>query len=498
MTRKHATRLTSSSSCIVMTILLYSVASAVEPQDLYKNSLPSIATLHVVNADNTLTLGSAFIVRDNGIAVTAFHVVRHAVSVVAKFNTGEEFEVAGFVDKDDVRDVALIKIKAFGIEPLPLKSGDPAIGSHIYVIGSPRGLDFTVSDGILSQIHIESGIKYLQFTCPISAGSSGSPLIDSQGDVVGVVTGQIKEGQNLNFAIPSQYVLGLDSTLPTSPWTNIAGENTEYAEVRHTTLSPIQLSNAEFDRLLLNGAVVEHDVYVAVASVEQRIAERKNGYRDGVPPDVYSLHRVYPEITGKLQAARTEDRIRDRFRVRLLDSLASCGEALEFLINSIKTAQKENGWGPEAVDLFSQAEAAAHNTYSADYDTVSCETYRVLTKEIELLPDFPKGWRWKYSGEDDSREREYGILSYARDQLWVAYVTPAKRADGLGLKACDRIVSVEGTPVNTLAEFYDLVRNGEVQRIEIEVIREGKMTTAKRSRASVSGGENTSGADRPR
>ena len=91
------------------------------------------------------------------------------------------------------------------------------MGSRVYVIGAPRGLDFTISDGLLSQVREIEGLKQYQFSCPASPGNSGGPLLNSAGEVLGVVTWQVREGQNLSFAVPSNYVLGLDASLPTSP-----------------------------------------------------------------------------------------------------------------------------------------------------------------------------------------------------------------------------------------------------------------------------------------
>jgi S1-C subfamily serine protease len=157
----------------------------------------------------------------DGLAITAWHLVKDAKRVIAKFSSGEEFEVSGLVDKDEKRDVAIVKIKVFGRPCLDMNPMDSPIGSKSYVIGSPKGLEFAITEGLVSQIQTIDGIKYYQFSCPASPGNSGGPLVNGKGEVIGVVSWQLRDGQNLNFAIPVSYVLGLDSTLPTQPWSSV-------------------------------------------------------------------------------------------------------------------------------------------------------------------------------------------------------------------------------------------------------------------------------------
>lgn len=204
-------------------ILLISPVLAQEkrPEEIYKNLLPSIVTLTVEKKDGSGVTGTAFLAIKDGIAVTALHVVRNAKRVTANFSNGDEYEVTGLIDKDEKRDLALIRIKTFGKPLLRFVTAEPAIGSKVYVIGAPKGLEFSISDGLLSQIQNIDRVNNYQFSCPASPGNSGGPLVNASGEVLGVVSWQLREGQNLNFAIPSTYVLGLDSTLSTQAWETI-------------------------------------------------------------------------------------------------------------------------------------------------------------------------------------------------------------------------------------------------------------------------------------
>ncbi|MEN8264054.1 MAG: trypsin-like peptidase domain-containing protein [Nitrospirota bacterium] len=100
----------------------------------------------------------------------------------------------------------LVILKAKGENLRIVKLGDiekEIVGEKIYVISSPKGLENTISDGLLSEIRrIKDKRKILQITAPISSGSSGSPIFNGKGEVIGVATFLIKEAQNLNFALP--------------------------------------------------------------------------------------------------------------------------------------------------------------------------------------------------------------------------------------------------------------------------------------------------------
>ena len=175
--------------------------------------------------------GTAFLIDKAGIAATAWHVVDHATAVTAKFSDGQEFDASGVIDKDEKRDVALIRVKVAGRPVLDVATAEPPVGAKAYVIGSPEGLDFSITEGLVSQIRDIDQRKVIQFSCPASPGNSGGPLVDQDGKVLGVVSFQLVEGQNLNFAVPGVILAGLDNTLPTSPWGSVKSSSSSSAKV---------------------------------------------------------------------------------------------------------------------------------------------------------------------------------------------------------------------------------------------------------------------------
>src|SRR4029453_8748793 len=116
-------------------------------------------------------------------------------------------------------DIAVLKIDAPAtyIRPLPLDKTSPQEGESVVVIGNPLGLEGSVTNGIVSAVRdIPTFGRIIQITAPISSGSSGSPVVNMQGQVIGIATLQITGGQSVNFAIPSERISQLQATTPMS------------------------------------------------------------------------------------------------------------------------------------------------------------------------------------------------------------------------------------------------------------------------------------------
>jgi hypothetical protein len=155
--------------------------------------------------------GSGVVLTEGGLIATNAHVISGATAGRVRLETGEEFEIAGVLDFDPRLDIAIISIPGFGLPEALLGNSDSvAVGQRLLAIGAPLGLEWTVTDGILSAIRIEDGAKRLQISVPVSPGSSGGPVIAEDGRVIGLVVSGISGGraQNLNFAVPINTIRG--------------------------------------------------------------------------------------------------------------------------------------------------------------------------------------------------------------------------------------------------------------------------------------------------
>src|SRR5882724_6078646 len=194
-------------------LFLASPAFAQTAKIVAARSFPSIVLLLMEDSKGQpYSLGSGFFVQGNFIATNA-HVIKGATRGTAKLiGRPEKGEILGVVAADPLRDLALLQVKGITAPALPIgESGKVSIGEELYAVGNPHGLEGTVSQGIVSGIRKISETEILQITAPISPGSSGGPVLDQQGKVIGVAVATFKGGQNLNFAIPSAYLAALIS-----------------------------------------------------------------------------------------------------------------------------------------------------------------------------------------------------------------------------------------------------------------------------------------------
>jgi S1-C subfamily serine protease len=189
-------------------------SSAAIPVKGLRKDIPAIskaangAIVSIVMSDKDhkpLAQGSGFVVSQDGIIVTNYHVIAQGTSAVIKLPDGAFYAVDGVLASDKARDIAVIKAHGQNFRTLTLGNSDRVqVGEEVVAIGNPLSLESTVSNGIVSGIRAveEDGSNYLQITAPISPGSSGGPLFNMAGEVVGITTMYLKGGENLNFAVP--------------------------------------------------------------------------------------------------------------------------------------------------------------------------------------------------------------------------------------------------------------------------------------------------------
>jgi len=210
--------------------MLWAAPGVAQEQNL-KKDIPSIArealkSVVIVETKDglgkPLLQGSGFIVSSDGKVVTNYHVIQGATSGEIRFADGASYSVEGLVACNPERDLAVLKIKTTSNEFRFLSLGDSdrvEVGEQVVAVGSPLGLEATVSPGFISGVREVNGLKLLQTTAPISPGNSGGALINLAGEVVGVPTLSLAKvqhsatlSQNLNFAMPSNYVRELVGT----------------------------------------------------------------------------------------------------------------------------------------------------------------------------------------------------------------------------------------------------------------------------------------------
>lgn len=159
----------------------------------------------IVTVKTTTGHGSGFLISENGYVLTNAHVVGKNAIVRVKLPTEREF-LADVLAIDSRRDVALLKTENAGMNYLPINLKSVNIGDEVYAIGSPldEKLSTTLSKGIVSAFRKEGDLEFIQSDVNVLPGNSGGPLLDSNGNIVGICVSGIGEGLNLNFFIPIQ------------------------------------------------------------------------------------------------------------------------------------------------------------------------------------------------------------------------------------------------------------------------------------------------------
>lgn len=205
---------------------LYAQQPILSLPELARLVSPSVVLITTRDQEgNPLGQGSGFIVSSDGLIATNLHVIEGASAASVQISNGDIYDTVLVADVDRRRDLALLSIKALNLHPAKLGDSEKLqVGQHVATVGNPSGLAGSLSDGIISAIRQVEGMTLLQITAPISHGSSGGPLLNDSGEVIGFTRGAI-EGQNLNIAVPVNYLKPLITFLNRAVLTTLADFN---------------------------------------------------------------------------------------------------------------------------------------------------------------------------------------------------------------------------------------------------------------------------------
>ncbi len=178
---------------------------SLSPAEIARRATPAVVQIRAHGR-----VGSGFVVDPSGLIATSLHVVEDATELVVVLADGRTFVRVEVVAFDETNDLVVLAIAASGLPALRLAGQPIAAGERVVAIGHPQGLENTVSDGLVGAVRKDvTGADVLQITAPISPGSSGGPVLDEHGEVVGVAASTHRIGQNLNFASPVHHLVPL-------------------------------------------------------------------------------------------------------------------------------------------------------------------------------------------------------------------------------------------------------------------------------------------------
>jgi S1-C subfamily serine protease len=187
--------------------------------EITKRIAPAVVLVTGVTDDGKV-LGSGFIISSDGKIATNLHVIQTLRSGGVQLASGERFDSFSVLAFDERKDVAIIKIAGFDLPLLTLgNSNTTQVGEPVLIMGSPLGLQGSVTTGVVSSMRDDpfgGGFKMIQTDASVNPGNSGGPLVNQKGEVVGIIRYKIGGTENLNFAIPINYLRGMMDSTPTA------------------------------------------------------------------------------------------------------------------------------------------------------------------------------------------------------------------------------------------------------------------------------------------
>ena len=244
--------------------------------------------------------GSGFFINSQGVAVTNYHVIEDALSATITLSETEQvYDITGVYDYNIEQDWAVIQVDVSNTPYLAIgDSSTVTSGATVYAIGSPLGLQNTISQGLISNTNrVFDGISFIQTSAAISSGSSGGALINKYGQVIGITSASFADGQNLNLALPISVIEGYDSTSIAS-LADIFGEQTidpeypEYPDYEEDDIAPFAMLCA-FARVYANDDMNGKPTYTEEYETENGFVQF--GIIDNeLYPSVYA-YEVYDE-----------------------------------------------------------------------------------------------------------------------------------------------------------------------------------------------------------
>ena len=257
----------------------------------YKRTQPSVVYIRILDEDHDkIGGGSGFFVGDGRMIATNFHVIEDAFDIRIDTSNETFFQIRNACI-DPENDIALLESPEVG-KPLTLSMRTYKHGEDIVAIGNPQDLVGSTTKGIVSAIRNNA----YQIDAAVSPGSSGGPIMDKQGNVIGVVRGSRTDGQNLNFAIQAQYVQALLDASTPATWLSQAPLWADLIKQKHEAIEQGDINaQAELGVIYNKGMIVPQD-YAEAVKWFRRAAEQESAqaqcwlgmcydFGEGVPQD---------------------------------------------------------------------------------------------------------------------------------------------------------------------------------------------------------------------
>ena len=231
-----------------------------------QRNMPAVVAVNVLSADGSTSTGTGFIITSNGFLITNYHVIEKSLYTNITFNNGVISGEALPIANSKQTDLSLLKIEAQHLPTVTLAKDDNAFpGQTITVIGNPRRLQNTVTSGIISQLRQQkNGILWHQISAPISPSSSGSPVFNSQGEVISVAFSMILAPSSIRNVVIKVFICSID--VPKNPKTTLIVLSTQVQKIVHHVVIVVQIVVRNVVRPCMNNSLfpVSNPVIISI------------------------------------------------------------------------------------------------------------------------------------------------------------------------------------------------------------------------------------------
>lgn len=464
---------------------LSSPAQAPAAGELSARILPSVAQLSIQNSDGTRTVANGFLTMKDGILAVPLHLVGNARAIVARFSNGEEYECTGIVDRDEKRNVALVRIRVFGKPMLKMEPAKPAPESAVRV-AVIKDSAYGIVPASIAATGSFGGIEVLRLNGDIPENNSGSPVIDDQGNVLGILN-VINSDKNANnekhlfLLFPAAYILALDSTLPTKSW----GAGDSRPPAPSSAAAPKANSAGSTDEAVDNGLasaiMFVYEMYARAYGFTQNIFSMTK-YSTVDNAIFYNMQSEVDNVQTQCQWLKTSDPLRAKLLQGLSQVLARQKAVLEYCVqcNLMNNASPRNN--PEQAQDFAKR---AFSTLTALPDQLALlhPDFRALAQSS---PQFAKALPVEMGyvlGINERRSRLLlGAYVHPKNPRVLLLVFNKGLADELGLRGGDALVSVGGQEIKDGADIEDfklMIEANAGKTLDVVVERYGKKKAIK-------------------
>jgi len=461
----------------VLSVLAVQSSEMSIPQIVAKYGKAIVLIATVESGKDSVSLGSGFIVDPNGIIVTNYHVIQGAYPAYIKLASGDIYDDISIIDFDARRDIAVMKIKAWNLPTVKLGDSDfVLVGEEVVAIGNPQGLEHSVTDGIVSGKR-DTGEGYLlhQISTPISPGSSGSPVFNMKGQVIGIACSSLVQGQNLNFAIPINYARAMISN-------NIKMSLEEFSKLNANSSTRINKINKEPNQSeglkILSNIIV--NIYKSYDLYALGIHPTVEPHETVFDPNNFSISTSLYYAKETIEIAREDlAKLNDQYNISpsLLDSyrklIDTAKEGIDLIINGLKNYYSEGFPNWDAVKQGIAKFNLAYKNIGIPANKEFLQQVRKYAPELTkyLLPIIIMSeWFIKYPVD-------LGIV-WAHSRWDVSLISVYKNgiADKAGLRPGDQIIKEQNSiPFKSVLDFhYFLMRLKKGTKIRLFFERDGK------------------------